>query len=306
MRYAATTMAAVAALVTASVASVTASAATETPSPAVHSKSASPYGPSYNTGHAYVEHGQLDAFIHSWEATFGGTNPPPSASNITPTQSTELGAIINSPIGIVSAYDYQTPVPYPFGAEHGGIAVHGIDTATATADRDGASAIVAPWTGPIGRESVVQFPGGVDFQLYEQFDMSGIPTLAAPPEYRIYLSDDAVDAFLASYLRFTGGHLVSDNKHDDGAEIGAPGTTYRRILLTSPFGDTVVLANNGYWNYPYGRDSVGYTVPNLNATIAKATSNGATVLSGPNAGDGRNSAILQFPGGYIAEFHDKA
>jgi hypothetical protein len=283
---------------------VVASFAVLTPTAAAQPRAASPYGPSDNTAHAYVQHGQLDAFIHSWEATFGGTNPPPAANTITPTGSRMVGAIINSPIGVVSAYDYQTPVPYPFGAEHGGVAVHGVDAATATARVAGGVAAVAPWTGPGGREAVVQFPGGVDFQLYEPG--AEVPKLAAPPEYRIYLSDDAVNAFLAPYLRFAGGHVASDNRREDGAEIGAPGTTYHRIRLASPFGDTVVLAGNGYWNYPYGKESTGYTVPNLTDAIAKATANGATVLSGPHAGDHRNSAMLEFPGGYLAEFHDKA
>ena len=31
---------------------------------------------------------------------------------------------------------------------------------------------------------------------------------------------------------------------------------------------------------------------------------GAAILAGPTAADHRNAAIVQFPGGYIAEVHD--
>jgi hypothetical protein len=36
---------------------------------------------------------------------------------------------------------------------------------------------------------------------------------------------------------------------------------------------------------------------------AKAKAAGATVLVGPYTADRRNAAVLQFPGGYIAEVH---
>jgi len=133
--------------------------------------------------------------------------------------------------------------------------VHGIDAAVDTAHRVGLTAPVAPWTGPSGREAVVQLPGDVTVQLYEQFDMSGFPRLATTPENRVYLTEDAVGAFLESSLKFTGGKVTSDVRNADGGEIGAPGTTYRRIRLTSPFGNTLVsVSNTGNWNYPYGKE----------------------------------------------------
>lgn len=262
------------------------------------------YGVQYDATHVYVEHGKLNQFIQSWEATFGGTHNPPSAFGITPTPSKAMASIIKSPVGLLAAYDYQTPIPFPFGSEQTGFGVRGLDSAVTAARAAGATAPVAPWTGPVGREAVVRFPGGFSSQLWEQFDMSGFPPLVTQPEFRVYLSADTVDAFLRSYLQFTGGKVLSDVTNADGGEIGAPGTTYHRIRITTPYGNTVVLANDGDWNYPYGRDTTGYTVPDLNATIAKAKANGATVLSGPYAGHDRNSVIMQFPGGYIAELHD--
>ena len=47
----------------------------------------------------------------------------------------------------------------------------------------------------------------------------------------------------------------------------------------------------------------GYEVANLAETIGKATQAGVSVLVEPFSADGRNSAMLQFPGGYIAEIH---
>jgi len=262
------------------------------------------YGPQYVTAHVYVEHGKLADFVHSWEATFGGTNTPSSPVDITPTPSTMIGSIIKSPVGVISAYDYQTPVPFPFGLEQVGWAVHDVNAAVESGRRMGLTTPVAPWTGPSGREAVVRFPGEFTTQLWEQFDMSGYPQLASQPEGRIYVSDDTVAAFLTSYLEFTGGRVVSDVRDADGGEIGAPGSKYHRIRLTSPFGNVVVSAGDGHWNYPFGRDVAGYTVSDVDATVAKAEANGATLLSPPYAGRDRKSAQLKFPGGYIAEVHD--
>ena len=50
----------------------------------------------------------------------------------------------------------------------------------------------------------------------------------------------------------------------------------------------------------------GYGVTDLSATLAKATASGATVLYGPYASSDGDTAIVQFPGGYIAEVHQAA
>ncbi|MFF4597580.1 hypothetical protein [Amycolatopsis sp. NPDC001319] len=262
------------------------------------------FGVEYDASHVYVQHGQLPAFIKSWEATFGGTDNGQNVFGITPTPSKALASIIHSPVGLLAAYDYQTPVPFPFGSEQTGFGVKDPDEAVKVAHRAGATVPVSAWTGPVGREAVVRFPGGFSSQIWKQFDMSGFTPLTTQPEFRVYLSEDTVNAFLASYLRFTGGTVISDVRNADGGEIGAPGTTYHRVRIKTPFGNTVVLANNGDWNYPYGRDTTGYTVSDVNATVAKATASGATVLSGPYRSKDRTSVLLQFPGGYVAEVHD--
>ena len=43
----------------------------------------------------------------------------------------------------------------------------------------------------------------------------------------------------------------------------------------------------------------------LSGTLEKAKAAGVSVLDGPFSSDGRDSAMVQFPGGYIAEIHSK-
>jgi hypothetical protein len=64
-----------------------------------------------------------------------------------------------------------------------------------------------------------------------------------------------------------------------------------------------VLATAAPIPYPYGREITGYEVVNLEGTIAKAKNAGATVLVGPYTSDHRMAAMVQFPGGYVAEIH---
>ncbi len=66
-----------------------------------------------------------------------------------------------------------------------------------------------------------------------------------------------------------------------------------------------VLVTDGHLPYPYGYEMTGYDVNNLSETLKKAKAAGANVLAGPYAADGRHAAIVQFPGGYIAEIHSQ-
>jgi predicted enzyme related to lactoylglutathione lyase len=47
----------------------------------------------------------------------------------------------------------------------------------------------------------------------------------------------------------------------------------------------------------------GYEVADLDRVLTKAKAAGAQVLTGPYTEDGRTAALVQFPGGYIAEIH---
>jgi predicted enzyme related to lactoylglutathione lyase len=51
---------------------------------------------------------------------------------------------------------------------------------------------------------------------------------------------------------------------------------------------------------------MGYDVTDVGETLTKAKASGASVLVEPFKADGREAAVLQFPGGYIAEIHSPA
>jgi predicted enzyme related to lactoylglutathione lyase len=60
---------------------------------------------------------------------------------------------------------------------------------------------------------------------------------------------------------------------------------------------------DGHLPFPYGRELTGYEVSDLTATLAKAKAAGVAVLVQPFEANGRDAAMVQFPGGYIAEIH---
>jgi hypothetical protein len=64
-----------------------------------------------------------------------------------------------------------------------------------------------------------------------------------------------------------------------------------------------VLVTDGHLPYPYGREMTGYEVANLSDTLSKAKAAGVSVMVSPYKSDNRNAAMVQFPGGYIAEIH---
>jgi hypothetical protein len=259
-------------------------------------------GAQYDTTHVYVQHGTAKAFVASWEATFGGTNTTPVITDVTPTPSKTLSELVLSPVGTLSVFDFQTGIPDPFGQERGGDLVSDFSEGVADAVHSGAYLAVSPWDDPIGKDAIVQFPAGVDIQLYWHATAPSYAPLATIPESRVYLDPQAADAFIRDYLAFSRGRIALDDSHADGGEIGLPGT-YRKVLITSGFGETLVIITNGHLPYPFGREATGYAVTNLAATLAKAKAAGARILWGPYYGPDLDTAILQFPGGYIAEVH---
>jgi hypothetical protein len=64
-----------------------------------------------------------------------------------------------------------------------------------------------------------------------------------------------------------------------------------------------VLATDGHLPWPFGREMTGYEVTNLADTLQKAKAAGVTVLVPLFTSDKREAALVQFPGGYIAEIH---
>ena len=153
---------------------------------------------------------------------------------------------------------------------------------------------------------VIQWPGGVNMQLYWHTTKPNYAAFQTVPENRVYVSRDRADAFVRSFLRFSQGKKLSDETRAPGIEIGRPNDTYRRIRVESAFGKVTVVATDGHLPYPYGRELTGYEVTDLGETIGKAKAAGATVLVEPFVADHRQSAMIKFPGGYVAEIHAAA
>jgi hypothetical protein len=260
-------------------------------------------GPQYDTAHVYVAPDMVATFASSWEATFGGTSTTPKVTDVTPTPSETISELLLSPVGTLSVFGYTTPAPYPFGQERGGDLVTSFSAGVAAATRSGALLVVSPWNDPIGKDAIVQFPGGVDQQVYWHTSPPSYPPLATIPESRVYLEPPAAAAFIRDYLAFSHGHVTLDNPRADGGQIGLPGTTFREVAISSAFGKTLVIISDGQLPYPFGLESTGYAVPSLTATLAKATAAGAKILWGPYRSATADTAMLQFPGGYIAEVH---
>lgn len=260
-------------------------------------------GPQYDTAHVYVSPGTSAAFVKSWLATFGGTSTTPVLTQVTPTPSQTLSQLVLSPVGTLSVFEYKTSVPYPFGQERGGDLVSSFSRGVADAIHSGAYLVVSPFHDPLGKDAIVQFPGGVDTQIYWHTKPPSYPPLVTIPESRVYLEPQAADAFIRDYLTFSRGRVVSDDRHADGGQIGRTGTTFREVLISSTFGKTLVIVTDGHLRYPFGRETTGYAVSDLAATLAKAKAAGARVLWGPYDSKALQTAIVQFPGGYIAEIH---
>lgn len=260
-------------------------------------------GPQYDTTHVYLAAGDVDRFVASFLGTFGGTATKQVIVDVTPTPSETSSQLLLTPVGTLSIFGFRTPVPYPFGSERTGYLVRDLDAAVRLAKEDGAGVIVAPFPDPIGRDAVIQWAGGVNMQLYWHTTAPSYPALQTSPENRVYVSPEKADTFVHDFDRFAEGKVVSDDAHAPGLEIGRPGDTYRRIRIESPFGRMTVLVTDGHLPYPYGHELTGYAVADLNATLAKAASTGANVLVQPYPGDTREAAMIEFPGGYIAEVH---
>jgi len=260
-------------------------------------------GPQYDTTHVYVQPGDFDTFVSSLLATFGGTASKQGVFTVTPTPSKTMSQLVLTPVGTLSVFGFKTPIPYPFGLERTGYLVTDLDAAVRAAQADGADLLVSSFPDPIGRDAVIQWPGGVDMQLYWHTAAPSYAALRTIPENRAYLSPDRADAFTKSFLAFSHGKIVSDDAHASGIEIGRPSDTYRRIRMTSAFGTITVLVTDGHLPYPYGHEMTGYEVQDLADTLDKAKKAGVTVLAGPYTSGGRNAALVQFPGGYIAEIH---
>ncbi len=263
-------------------------------------------GPQYDSMHVYVAPGDLNAFVNSFVATFGGKLSKPSVTNVLPVPSSTELQVLLTPAGTLSVFAFQTPIPFPFGQERTGYLVTDMDQAIRAARSAGAEVIVEPFKDPIGFDAVIQWPGGLKMQLYWHFTAPKYAPLETIPDNRVYVSRDRADEFVDGFVRFAHGEVVADDPHADAGEIGRPGETYRCIRITSLFGNMQVLVTDGHLPYPFGHEITGYQVKDLAATLEKAKAAGVKILSAPYKTNDRTSAVVEFPGGYIAEIHSLA
>ena len=258
-------------------------------------------GPQYDTTHVYMHSDDVDKFAASFLATFGGQSTKQVVATVTPTPSSTTSQLLQTPVGTVSLFGFKTPIPYPFDAERTGYLVTDMDKAIRLSKACGADVQVSSFPDPIGRDAVIQWPGGINMQLYWHTTKPSYAAFATVPENRVYVSPGRADAFTRSFVCFSSGKVVSDDPRAPGVEIGRPNDTYRRIRIESAFGKMTVFVTDGHLPYPYGRELTGYQVADLKDTLSKATTSGATVLVERFTSQRRESAMVQFPGGYVRD-----
>lgn len=262
-------------------------------------------GPQYDSTHVYVAPQDVEAFVTSFVATFGGQSTKQVVATVTPTPSSTTSQLVQTPVGIVSVFGFRTPVPYPFGQERTGYLVSHVDDAVRAANAAGAATLVAPFDDPIGRDAVVAWPGGVNMQLYWHTKTPDYKPLEHVPDNRIYLPAQSADAFVKAWVTFAHGKVESDERAAPASEIGGTGV-YRRIRIASGYGKATLFVTDGHVNWPYGTELTGYEVGDLDATLGRARQAGAKVVVDAHDEGGRRSAMVQFPGGYVAEIHAAA
>jgi hypothetical protein len=259
--------------------------------------------PQYDTTHVLVAPEDFDRFTDSLVATFGGSKSQQGVIQVTPTPSQTLSQLVFTPVGTLSVFGFKTPVPYPFGVERTGYLVTDMDAAVKSAKEHGADVVVATFPDVFGRDAIIEWPGGVHMQLYWHTKAPDYAPLQSVPENRVYVSQESAERFVRDFVEFSRGKVVSDDSRAPGIEIGRPGETYRRIRIESNFGRLAVLVTDGHLPYPYGRELMGYEVVSLSETLGKAKAAGVSVLVPSYSAGDREAAIVQFPGGYIAEIH---
>src|SRR5882724_6070531 len=147
-------------------------------------------GPQYDTTHVYVDSKDFDRFVASLLATFGGTASKQGVFTVTPTPSSTMSQLVLTPVGTLSVFGFKTPLPYPFGAERTGYLVTEMDAAVRAVRATGADVLVAPFDDVAGQDTVIQFPGGVNMQLYVHTTPPSYKPLDTVPENRVYVSPD--------------------------------------------------------------------------------------------------------------------
>ena len=193
-------------------------------------------GPQYDTTHVYVAPEDFDRFVASLVATFGGTTSKQGVFTVTPTPSSTMSQLVLTPVGTVSVFGFKTPVPYPFGLERTGYLVTDLDAAVRAARASGGDVIVAPFDDPIGRDAIVQWPGGVNMQLYWHTTAPSYASSKRFPRTACTCHPTAPTRSSTASSPSPAAKSASDDPNAPGIEIGRPGDAYRRVRIASTFG----------------------------------------------------------------------
>src|SRR6267378_2375702 len=143
-------------------------------------------GPQYDTTHVYVPAADFDRFVASILQTFGGKTAQAGVLTVTPTPSSTRIQLVLTPVGTLSVFGFKTPIPYPFGLERTGYLVTDMDEAIRAAQATDADVLVAAYNDPIGQDAIIQWPGGVNTQLYWHTTAPSYAPLQTVPENRVY------------------------------------------------------------------------------------------------------------------------
>lgn len=167
--------------------------------------------PQYDSTHVYVAPADAGNFVRCFLGAFDGNSTKQIVATVTPTPGATTSQLLQTPVETVSLFGFLTPIPSPFGEERTGWLVTDLDSALRRAQASGDEVVVAAFHDAIGRDAVVRFPGGVLTQLYWHTNTPHYAPFVSVPENRVYVSEDGVGALLKSFLRFSGGRIVSDD-----------------------------------------------------------------------------------------------
>src|SRR6202023_4332522 len=107
--------------------------------------------------------------------------------------------LVLTPVGTISVFGFETPIPFPFGSERTGYLVTDMDSAIRAAHATGADLLVSPFKDPIGLDAIIQWPGGVNTQLYWHTTAPSYAPLETVPENRVHVSPDRVGRLVRSF-----------------------------------------------------------------------------------------------------------
>ena len=261
--------------------------------------------PQYDTTHVYVAPEDFDRFVTSLVATFGGTATQAERRQVTPTPSTTKSQLVQTPVGTVSVFGFKTPIPYPFGAERTGYLVTNLDAAV---DRRPGTRRGRPGRlrSPI-RSAATRSCNG---RAASTCNSTGtrprqVRRCQTVPENRVYVSAEQAEAFIRRLLAFSQGKVVSDmRERARRARSASPARPFAASASSLGFGKVTVLVTDGQLPFPYGRETTGYEVADLDADAGQGQGGGRRAFwSSRTPSRGRATAMVQFPGGYIAEIH---